>query len=226
MKKFTRNDIKVKALFKRKGIEGVSVSQDYGMVLVHLNDLYTESEINNLLAENGIECEITFYHAKEEGEEVQDFTIEEEVVTEDNNPDRLTIMDYVKAKKNGISQRAAYQRFMEYGWDKERAITEPVAKRDLYKKWKPLIDLVKLKRHTFYTRVISMGMTPFEACITPVEGVKGRPVGNGKLTEKHIAIAKRNGISRGTVNQRVYSYKWSVERAITEPVHTQFRKKA
>lgn len=37
-------------------------------------------------------------------------------------------------------------------------------------------------------------------------------------TEKDYEIAARNGISKANVNQRVYGYHWSVERAITEPL--------
>ncbi len=37
-------------------------------------------------------------------------------------------------------------------------------------------------------------------------------------TEKDYDIAARNGISKANVNQRVYGYHWSVERAITEPL--------
>lgn len=37
-------------------------------------------------------------------------------------------------------------------------------------------------------------------------------------TEKDYEIAAQNGISRANVNQRVYSYDWSIERAITDPL--------
>ncbi|MCU5414805.1 hypothetical protein OCE50_28475 [Bacillus wiedmannii] len=37
-------------------------------------------------------------------------------------------------------------------------------------------------------------------------------------TEEDYKIAARNGISKANVNQRVYGYHWSVERAITDPL--------
>ncbi|PER25404.1 hypothetical protein [Bacillus cereus] len=37
-------------------------------------------------------------------------------------------------------------------------------------------------------------------------------------TDKDYEVAARNGISKPNVNQRVNSYDWSIERAITEPI--------
>ncbi|MDA1920692.1 hypothetical protein [Bacillus cereus group sp. BcHK140] len=37
-------------------------------------------------------------------------------------------------------------------------------------------------------------------------------------TDEDYKIAARNGISKANVNQRVYGYHWSIERAITEPL--------
>lgn len=36
------------------------------------------------------------------------------------------------------------------------------------------------------------------------------------LTDEHLKIALGNGISHTTLQRRVYQYKWSIERAITE----------
>ncbi|MFK4417158.1 alpha-glucosidase (family GH31 glycosyl hydrolase) [Bacillus sp. RC251] len=44
-------------------------------------------------------------------------------------------------------------------------------------------------------------------------------------TEKDYEIAARNGISRPNVNQRINSYDWSIERAITEPIQEKKGKK-
>ena len=38
------------------------------------------------------------------------------------------------------------------------------------------------------------------------------------VTDEQYEIAEKNGISRATVTQRVVTYIWPVERAITEPV--------
>lgn len=37
-------------------------------------------------------------------------------------------------------------------------------------------------------------------------------------TDKDYEIAARNGISKANVNQRVYGYHWSIERAIADPL--------
>jgi hypothetical protein len=44
------------------------------------------------------------------------------------------------------------------------------------------------------------------------------------FTKEQEEIAKQNGISYRTLYMRVHQYKWSVERAMTEPVHEEKKK--
>lgn len=44
----------------------------------------------------------------------------------------MTSKDYAIAKSNGISQKIAYERFKNYNWTKQRAITEEVGKKTLW----------------------------------------------------------------------------------------------
>lgn len=41
----------------------------------------------------------------------------------------LTDNDFTIAKTNGIDYQTAYKRFNDYGWDKQKAITEPKQRR-------------------------------------------------------------------------------------------------
>jgi len=43
------------------------------------------------------------------------------------------------------------------------------------------------------------------------------------ITDKEYEIAAGNGISRQVVSNRVYSHKWDIERAITQPMETRIR---
>lgn len=132
----------------------------------------------------------------------------------------LTPEDFATAKANGISYNNAYHRYYVYGWDKQKAITVPVKKRKegLWPKYKELAEQHGIKWYTFYDRIRDLGMTPEEAATTPMppRTIYRRP--NAKVNGEVIAIAAKNGISERTLKQRVYFYKWEVERAMTTPV--------
>jgi hypothetical protein len=134
----------------------------------------------------------------------------------------LTPEDIETARENGISYQHAYNRFYKYGWTREESITKPIRPKShsLYAKYK---DVCVVTRNAFNAR-IKKGMTPEEAALTPREDYTIRS-GKGKLSKKLYEQALKNGIGRPTVHARVYIYNWSVERAITTPVNTKFRKK-
>lgn len=127
----------------------------------------------------------------------------------------LTAEDYAAAIKNGISRKNAYQRFYVYGWTKERTINEPLRDRSFFKKYKEKCAEIGLNYQTFLKR-LRRGISPEDALYLPKKP---------KLSPDLIAIAEKNGISPSTAKIRAYQYKWSVDRAITEPVHTEFRRK-
>lgn len=135
--------------------------------------------------------------------------------------DYLSEEDFKVAASNGISRQRTYQRFYENGWSRERAITEKV-NEGLLKKWKPIYEANDISQPTFYKRMAS-GMTAEEAATTPKKK-RGRSV--TKITEEQYKIAEANGLSRVNVRGRVYSNKWEVERAITQPLNEQFKRKA
>lgn len=134
----------------------------------------------------------------------------------------LSPEDFETAKKNGINYHNAYERFYKRGWSKERAITEPIRDKafSLYAKYK---DICVVSRRAFENR-IKRGMEPEAAATTPREDYTVRS-GKGKLSKKLYEQALENGIGHATLHARVYIYNWSVERAISTPVNTKFRKK-
>jgi hypothetical protein len=135
--------------------------------------------------------------------------------------------DYDKAKKIGIGYQHAYKRFYEYGWSKEDAISVPVGARKTYKRQKAFDKAkeeaeekglkVAVDRNTFWDRVKKLGWDKMKAISTPLQKA-GR---NAKLYK----ILEKNGISYNTYRIRVSNYHWSKERAMTEPIHTQFRRR-
>lgn len=45
------------------------------------------------------------------------------------------------------------------------------------------------------------------------------------IEEKYYEIAEKNGIPKRYVNERINRYKWSIERAITQPCKTRAKNK-
>jgi hypothetical protein len=131
----------------------------------------------------------------------------------------LTPEDFETAKKNGISEVRAKARFYRMAWSKQRAITQEVRKPRY--DWAEYKDRSLVTEDSFYKR-IRKGMTPEEAALTPPTVRLFQPV---KITKTHIERAANNGITLTTLSQRVYKYRWNVERAVTEPIHVSKRKK-
>lgn len=75
--------------------------------------------------------------------------------------ERLTAEDYAIARSNGISRQRAYQRFWNNGWDKQRAITQPL-NSSLWRTYGKICEENGVSRYTFYYR-IRKGMKPEEA---------------------------------------------------------------
>jgi hypothetical protein len=127
----------------------------------------------------------------------------------------LTDEDYETAEKNGLKKATVHNRFYHLGWSKERSISAPF-KVSLYEQHEEDCKENGVSYDLFYSRR-AKGMTSKQAATTPVK----KP----KLTDKDFEVAASNGIGRLTVKARVHNYRWTVERAITEPIHQKFRKK-
>lgn len=120
----------------------------------------------------------------------------------------ITPEEYDIAEKNGISKKLLERRIRTYGWDRERALTEPPGSK--YGKWIEIAEKNGIKRQTFYVRV-NEGMTPEEAATKPIR------VWPKRYDSKWIKIAKENGISPDAFRGRV-RLGWSQEKAATTPL--------
>lgn len=142
----------------------------------------------------------------------------------------LTPADYARAEEYGISKGNVYNRFYVLNWSKERAITTPI-KRDKEKvRWRKIANQNGISTSSFYDRIRRIGWDYERAATTPIMTKEQIRQASRKsrlrvFTEEQLLEAEKNGIPKRTAYQRVKNYKWTPERAVTEPVRTQFRRK-
>lgn len=142
---------------------------------------------------------------------------------------KLTKEDLAIAEKNGIHEGLARQRYEVYMWEKERAITQkPRVQQNLWPKYKDLCEKNGIVMQTFYGR-LARGWEPEKAATDPVlppnHCAKRKPYKRKQIPEEFYDLALKNGIKRTTIYQRVHTYKWDFERAATEPIDTNRRKR-
>jgi hypothetical protein len=83
--------------------------------------------------------------------------------------DVLTEEHYLIAKKNGISRPNVQQRYDDYGWSIERAITEPIkqVKQSPWSKWKDIALKNGIYNELFHVR-LKKGWLPEKAATEPI----------------------------------------------------------
>lgn len=140
----------------------------------------------------------------------------------------LTDADYATALANGISRDLAYNRFYTKSWEKERAITLPPQKPDAERtKWRKIALSNGIARETFNDRL--RNGWPYERAATekPMTAQDALKLARGRqhkiLTEEQRKTADANGIPYETLRRRIRVYGWSIQKAITEPVHAHCR---
>lgn len=131
------------------------------------------------------------------------------------SPDDLKV-----AAANGISEDLAKRRFYREGYSKRRAITKKPQRTNVWTKYKDRCAEIGLSQGGFYKRLKKM--SPEEASSRPLTSPNGP---DPKLTPERRAIAEKNGINYHTLQSRLYTSKWDIERAITEPLDTSKRPK-
>lgn len=80
----------------------------------------------------------------------------------------LTDQDYEIAEKNGINRKNAWQRFYEYGWDKEKTLYTPLRKASKqWKEWVKVAEKNGISEPAFRNRM-NYKWTPEEAATFPI----------------------------------------------------------
>lgn len=139
----------------------------------------------------------------------------------------LTEEDYQHAIANGIKRETARQRFYDLGWEKQRAINEPINKKTDRSAWIRLAAAHGITRAAFHTR-IQRGWSEEEAATTPKQtfavAQEIRHAEMRKYPVEYLEKAKRNGISEQTFRRRVREG-WGYEKASTTPTNIKKRRK-
>ena len=120
----------------------------------------------------------------------------------------ITPEEYRIAEKNGIKRDTLEKRIRYHGWDKERAITEPI-KGSKYKKWVQLAKKNGISSSVFYQRVNRLNWSIKKAATTPINSTKHK---YPKWIKEEL---KKNGIKYYTFLKRIENG-WDLERAYTE----------
>jgi len=137
--------------------------------------------------------------------------------------DIITSEEYVRAAANGIPAERLRIRIRNNGWDRDRAITTPVAKRHDRRKWVELAAQNGIRQNTFFNR-LSRGMSEEEAATQPLRTQQEALARMQEARHRQCAypqelleLAERNGVSRQTFYHRVRKSGWDLERAATTP---------
>lgn len=131
----------------------------------------------------------------------------------------LSEKDYQRAISNGIKREMARQRFFDLGWDKERAVTEPVNKKIDRSHWIQVAAEHGIPRGTFNMR-LQRGWSEEKAATTPKLSISVAHERRHELQRKYpielLQKAVENGISEQTFRRRVREG-WNPEIAATKP---------
>jgi hypothetical protein len=139
----------------------------------------------------------------------------------------LTEQDYQQAVANGIKRETARQRFYDRGWEKERAITEPVNTKVDRRRWHRIAEENGITRDAFNTR-LQRGWSEEAAATTPKQTFAvAREIRHAEMRKypvEYIEKALKNGVSNQTFRRRVREG-WDYEKASTTPTDIKKRRK-
>ncbi|MDP4158210.1 MAG: hypothetical protein Q8911_00400 [Bacillota bacterium] len=126
----------------------------------------------------------------------------------------VTPTEYTIAESNGIHHKLVDQRVRQYGWDKERAITQPPkVENKTNKKWLKVAEKNGISYKTFLSR-LKKGLSPEDASTLPIYYSDHKRRYPKEYTEK----AKQLGIYR-TFIWRMHN-DWDIEKACSTPAMT------
>lgn len=133
---------------------------------------------------------------------------------------------YAIARANGISSDTAYNRVYQYGWDIEKAITEPVKKR-VFVDYPDDLEKRGLTKSIYYSR-ISRGWDPERAATLSTKEAMKRTALKRKTTPKrkypleYVKLAESNGISYTMLTDRIRRG-WKIQDAAILPKGTKIQ---
>lgn len=131
--------------------------------------------------------------------------------------DYVSFEEFEAAKSIGISRKRVQAR-IESGWEKERALSEPLrTQRDL-SKWLELAAQNGINKGTFYSRVATCGWTEERAATEPRQYASMAKAQQARrvVPLEAAEVARANGISHSTLHTRLRAG-WTLDRAVTEP---------
>lgn len=138
----------------------------------------------------------------------------------------ITPEDYDIAKVNGISANTLEARIRRYGWDKQRAITEPPRRKQNKALPREAIERAAkngINQRTLSTRVHLLGWNIEKACTEPLfdrsEHMASVNKSRAKYPTEMYELAKSNGIHERTFRRRVKNGMDMLE-AATKPTAT------
>ncbi|MEK5070739.1 hypothetical protein [Sporosarcina sp. FSL K6-1508] len=133
----------------------------------------------------------------------------------------ITPNDYETAEQNGINYVALSQRVRDYGWDIDRAITEPlkvgVPFQPVWEQWEKIATENGISKDLFYQRIKVNKWDEKRAATHSLMAGKHLRIG---WTKEEREIAERNGLSANHMNlviTRINKLGWSKERALNTP---------
>ncbi|PAF19716.1 hypothetical protein [Terribacillus saccharophilus] len=136
----------------------------------------------------------------------------------------ITPEEYEIAEKNGISRRILDARVRTFYWDKQKAITEPIKKRNQtpWGDWKDVCKKNGISYGAFMYRIKNAGLDPEVAATKPLDRNQPdyfkRYVDKKRiLTAEHLKTMEKNGLCKATVHMR-RRLGWSLEDAVNTPV--------
>ncbi|MDN5388863.1 hypothetical protein QMZ64_15670 [Bacillus sp. LB7] len=148
----------------------------------------------------------------------------------------ITPEEFAQAEANGICKDTLIWRIRRQGWDKQRALTEPVQFQDrdkfsvIWDEWGKLAEENGVSRAVFRQR-LGRGWTKEKAATTPKidrnEHIKimcklSPRTKPRKFSEDLVRLAEKNGIRYKTLTSRVNKLGWDPYIAATTPVFSRY----
>lgn len=132
----------------------------------------------------------------------------------------ITPQDYETAEKSGITRHALEQRVRDYGWDIDRAITQPlkiqVPFQPIWDEWQDVATKNGISKKLFYHRVKKNGWSKEMSATHPI--MKGKPLSDD-WTDEERETARRNGLDKNYMNAVKVRIRngWTREEALNTP---------